>query len=291
MNKFRQYIQEYGFIKFILKALDNSFYFINKSLRDKFYRWTKDDFGFKEALFWSKDIALYLRYSKILGELRNIILNSNKKIHILDVGSGGEGIARFLKYSDDYERYDISLVDSDKNKLKNIKLGNPVIADGCNLPFKDNTFDVVVSVDTLEHTPKDKREKFLKELKRVSKNIVLLHFVIHDPDRQFLGRVADLRFQKWYMKNFGKQNLWTAEHLKIDPPNYQEIDKVLSNALIIGTQNVETWFNYMTLGMMPILGFFTGFLYILKWKKKDNFSPFHGCFVKWIKGNKWNELS
>ena len=112
--------------------------------------------------------------------------------------------------------------------------------------------------------------------------MVLLHFVMHDPDRQFLGRTADLRFQEWYMKNFRKPHLWTVEHLKIEPPNCQEIDKVLPNSSIMGTQNIETWFNYTTLRIKPIVGFFTGFLYILKWKDKDNSPPFHGCFVKWI---------
>ena len=153
MGKIQQFIREYGFIKSFSIALDSIFYRVNKFFRGKLYRWTKDDFGLKETLFWSKDIALYLRYSKVLNELKNIISNANKKISILEVGAGGEGIARFLKYSGDYEKCDIQLADTNVNALRNIKLGNPVEIEGDDLPFEDSAFDVVISINTLEHIP------------------------------------------------------------------------------------------------------------------------------------------
>jgi hypothetical protein len=280
--KMRQFIRYHGFTKFILAAIDTGLYLINGFLKNGLYRWTKDNFGLKEALFWSRDIAFYLRYSKILGELKNTILNSDRKIRILEVGPGGEGISRFLRYSGDYKKCDIQLADPDANALRNIKLGNPVVASGYNLPFENSTFDAVISVDTLEHIPKDKRGRFLEELKRVSKVLVLLHFVMHDPDRQFLGKVADLRFQEWHLKHFKKEHSWTTEHLTIEPPTCDEINKALPGSIIAGTQNIESWFEYTTLSMKPIIGFAAGFLYILKWKHKDNSPPFHGCFVKWI---------
>ena len=45
------------------------------------------------------------------------------------------------------------------------------------LTFKDNSFDTVVSVATLEHIQKNKRSKFLEELKRVSKKKILIRFL------------------------------------------------------------------------------------------------------------------
>jgi len=275
----RQIIRKYGFTRLSDVVLSQSIGY----LRNKFYKWSDDNYGFKEALFFPKRIDKYNRYSKISKELKNI--KSNGKIHILDVGSGGEGVARFLRYSSEYEKFDIVLVDIGKSKMENVKLGTPLVGDGCNLPFKDHTFDVVTSVDAIEHIPKEIRRKFLEELKRVTKNAVLLHFIMHDPDKSFWGRDVDLKFQQWHTKTFGAPELSTAEHINAGHTNLLEIQNVFPNATIEGTQNVDVWFKYMTMGYKPIVGFFAGFIYLYKYKRKDNLPPFHGCFLKWIRSD------
>jgi SAM-dependent methyltransferase len=276
-------VKNYGFIKFTLMTVDTILYFIIRLIRESFYRWKDPEFGILEALFWSKDIDPYLRYSKIINELKNIKTEPNRKIRVLEVGAGGEGISKFLKYAGDYKKYDIYLADIDLAALSKVKLGTPVIIEGTALPFENNKFDAVISIDTLEHIPKSERHKFVDELKRVSNNTVLLHFIMHDPDRQFLGSDADLKFNKWFLKNFKKEHSWTAEHLRIESPCCSEIQGLLPGALITGTQNTEIWFKYTTLRLTPLLGFLTGLVYILKWKEKDNTAPFHGCIVKWTK--------
>ena len=151
------------------------------------------------------------------------------------------------------------------------------------LPFKDNSFDVVVSVDVLEHIPKEIRHKFLRELKRVCRRMVLLHFVLHDPGNGFLGRDADLKFQEWYTKIFGRPEPNTAEHINAGHPNLGKILKVFPNSQIVGTQNVDVWFRYMIYRYKPIVGILSGLIYYLKWKKEDSRPAFHGCFLKWVK--------
>lgn len=225
-----------------------------------------------------------MRYSKILHELTELFSGTQEKISILEVGSGGDGIVKFLKYSGYYKKCDIELADNNPAVFNNIGSEKFSIIEGEQLPFEDKVFDAVISVDTLEHIPQDRRIKFFQEMKRVCKGMVLLHFVMHDPERQFLGREADQRFQSWYIQKVGKENEWTAQHLRLTPPNCMEVETVFPDCSIIGTQNVETWFSYMTLGIVPIIGFFNGFLYFLKHKKRDAHPPFHGCFVKWISG-------
>ncbi len=280
--KIIELLKKYGFIKFTLMAIDETIHIVNRFSRELFYHWKKDDFTFKEAVFWSKDIDQYLRYSTILGELKQIQNHLGRKARILDVGAGGEGIAKFLKYSGDIDKYDIYLADTNEAFLKNVKLGKPVVIKGKKLPFKNNEFDILISVDTLEHIPKPDRPEFIEELKRVGNN-VLLHFVMNDPENKYMGRDADCKFNQWYLNYFKKEHCWTAEHLSIGHPSYSEIKTILPDASIIGTQNVDVWYKYLTASVCPIKGFFTGFVFMSKWKQNYNTPPYHGCFVKWVK--------
>lgn len=52
--------------------------------------------------------------------------------------------------------------------------GADVVYDGKKIPLKDSSYDSVVSVDTLEHVPPDRRTPFVKELVRIAKKKVIL---------------------------------------------------------------------------------------------------------------------
>lgn len=52
--------------------------------------------------------------------------------------------------------------------------GRFTVADGAALPYQDETFDVVVALDTLEHIDPVHRPAFLSEIKRVSRDLVVL---------------------------------------------------------------------------------------------------------------------
>jgi len=52
--------------------------------------------------------------------------------------------------------------------------GNFVVADGAKLPFADDAFDIVISLDTLEHIPAQFRAAFLAECRRVAQDFVVL---------------------------------------------------------------------------------------------------------------------
>ncbi len=51
---------------------------------------------------------------------------------------------------------------------------------GCKLPYEDNTFDAVVSINTFEHVLLEKRPTFFYEAIRVAKNEVILVFPFND---------------------------------------------------------------------------------------------------------------
>ncbi len=49
-------------------------------------------------------------------------------------------------------------------------------------PFDDLSFDVVIAVDTLEHVPQDKREKFVAELGRLARRSIILCGPFDEPE-------------------------------------------------------------------------------------------------------------
>ncbi len=54
--------------------------------------------------------------------------------------------------------------------------------DGCNLPYGDNSFDVAVSVNTIEHVKN--KVKFFQESIRVAKNLVIHHILFGEDSQE-----------------------------------------------------------------------------------------------------------
>jgi SAM-dependent methyltransferase len=115
------------------------------------------------------------RFNKIYKHLPQ-----NQNLRVLDLACGS-GVYTFLlkkKY-----KYVVG-VDISKEMIKLAKensikenIESPIfmVGNGCNLPFKNNSFDIVISILTLEHIPYP--EEMLNEFYRVSKsngNIVII---------------------------------------------------------------------------------------------------------------------
>lgn len=125
--------------------------------------------------------------SRHLSYLENNLGNLSGK-SILDVGCGEGGLLIALKN----KGLQVLGVDLSKTALEIAHLqlscresvGNPSIlgqAEGHHLPFRDNTFDLVTSVDTLEHIPD--LPGFLGEIKRILKKGG--HFYANTPNRHW----------------------------------------------------------------------------------------------------------
>lgn len=107
----------------------------------------------------------YQRYrmtAEIVGHLRQEAIVP-PGARVLDVG-GYPGFARAFLPADDVTVVDV------------VPLDEPwyVQASGARLPFDDASFDVVTSLDTLEHVPPADRARFLGELHRVAAKLVVL---------------------------------------------------------------------------------------------------------------------
>ncbi len=103
-------------------------------------------------------------------ELKNLRGYAKSHDKVLDLGCGNGRLIELLKDRKiDYTGIDNSkeLIGLAKEKHLNQKF---LVGDALNLPFKDNSFDLIYSIAVLHHIPSKKlRIKFLKEAQRVLK--------------------------------------------------------------------------------------------------------------------------
>ena len=113
----------------------------------------------QEDLYW-----WHLGRKKIIDQrLKNIRLDKKTKILNIGCGTGGT-IATLEKYGQ------LTNVDTSKEAIRHLKkrgIKNVTQVEGLVLPYKNNSFDIVIALDVLEHIEND--SKALKEWYRVLK--------------------------------------------------------------------------------------------------------------------------
>lgn len=135
----------------------------NYSLRSK---------GKLEQNFYDEKYYSERMYNHIDPYLRYVLLNyvgapamngKQRKIRVLDVGCGiGVYINFFKECGIDARGVDFSFEAS--------RISGQTVATAVALPFKDNNFDAILSVHTIEHMTIDVRDAFYSECRRVLKN-------------------------------------------------------------------------------------------------------------------------
>jgi len=116
-----------------------------------------------------RNINLILRYSPIARQLKNIA-KKNKNLRVLEIGSGSIGITRF--YNGEVVGIDVESEKIGNDRLRFLK------SSATNIPFKDESFDAVISVDTLEHLTRKEQVKMVLEAYRVSKKYIMFTYPI-----------------------------------------------------------------------------------------------------------------
>ncbi len=90
---------------------------------------------------------------------------------LLDVGCGNGIFCNYVQQTN--KQIQITGVDRSSSALKHVKT-KKLIGDITNIPFNNNEFDCVVSLQVIEHLPVDDYKKALSELVRVSKKYILI---------------------------------------------------------------------------------------------------------------------
>jgi len=148
-----------------------------------------------------------IRYSPILKRFPELFDSS---LSILEVGSGDNGIASFLKRP-------VTALELRFGAAINPWL-QPIVGSVQEIPVPDNHFDYVVCVDVLEHLAAVDRSKAIQELFRVARHKLVIACPCDAPAIEGERHLAAL----FTNSNLGVPS-WLQEHLDIGLPTVGEI--------------------------------------------------------------------
>lgn len=94
-----------------------------------------------------------------------------------------------------------------------------VVGSGFDLPFPDDSFDLVTTHDTLEHVPVDRKTEFLAELVRVARGPVVVVAPFADPRTRRCEEMANA----YYVARMGYEMYQLTEHAASGLPALEEI--------------------------------------------------------------------
>jgi hypothetical protein len=149
-------------------------------------------------------------------ELHDVLDRFGRGGPVLEMGSGPGGLRGRLR--------DTSVVTVDLHAFPTLD----VQADGCRLPFRDGAFATTVCIDVLEHVPPAWRAGLVKELRRVTSDLL----VIGGP----MGPAAeavDRRLERWFRRTERHVPDWLEEHVATGPyPTLDELSRLVGRAVV-----------------------------------------------------------
>lgn len=159
---------------------------------------------------------------------------------ILDVGGNHESCLSFFPDKKitvlNIKNYDVS------PKIKFIK------ASMTKIPFKTNSFDLIISNDTLEHVHKKDRPQGITEMIRVAKKGLIIGVPCGKKAKKYETFVLKLG------KAFGKNMKWLSEHAEAQLPidadiiNIIKKNKKVETLEIVKNDNLNIWLFTCILG-------------------------------------------
>lgn len=159
----------------------------------------------------SPENILFDQYSRYRASAEALRAMSGSGASVLDVGSGPECLlSRFL--SD----YRLTFLDP----LLGPDNAHKLVGDLFSVAIADQSFDYVISIDTLEHVSPDKRAEFLERVSRIASSGLVLAF----PSVESGAALSiDNAMNAVYKSVYGKDYPWLDEHFRYGLPKLNEV--------------------------------------------------------------------
>jgi len=166
------------------------------------------------------------RAKEILNKINPYLKRGDR---ILDVGSGDCTIARGLER----DGYEVTLLDVvDKSVHKGLR---PIIYDGKNIPFDDNSFDVALLITILHHTKEP--IKVLEEATRVAPRIIVMEDIYKGLFQKYITFVMD---------SVLNGEFWGHPHMNMTGKEWEGVFDRLGLKII--DKNVHNFWKFFTSG-------------------------------------------
>jgi len=163
------------------------------------------------------------RYQPILRLIRKYRPSS-----LIEIGSGSKGIGEFC--SAKFVGVDIAF---EGNAVPHINL---VQASGAKLPFRDNSFEMAICMDVLEHVEPSSRGQVIQEALRVASRFVVIGFPAGNPAQD-----SDLKLIAWCKQKKASVPGWLDEHMRFPFPEEAQVVSSLTPGLTflhLGNENL-----------------------------------------------------
>jgi SAM-dependent methyltransferase len=175
-----------------------------------------------------------LRYQRVIDLFKDTY---RPDLAVLEVGSGSAGITEFL-------RHPVTGVDAqfERTATRHSDLLAKVRAAATRLPFADASYDVVLSVDMLEHVPVEDRGACLAEMLRVLRpgGTSVLAFPADES-----GERLDRQLNDSYRRRHNRDHQWLVEHIEYGLPRTLDVvalaRNIASDAAVTITVHKHLW--------------------------------------------------
>lgn len=136
-------------------------------------------------------------------------------LKVLEVGAGSAGITQFLDHP--VTGVDVAF---DRTAERANPLLTPIEASAEELPFEDASFDVVISLEMLEHVPESVRPATLREMTRVLRpgGRLIVSFPADEPAERL-----DRWLNEAYKRKSGVDHPWASEHIEHGVPRLADV--------------------------------------------------------------------
>ena len=168
----------------------------------------------------------YQRYRHV-ADIIEQIRKRDQRLQILELGSNYQmNLKRFVP-NDEVFCVDMAYPTS-QDELKDSVFF--VLSDAMQVPFSDNSFDVVVALDVFEHIESDKRRFLLMEMVRLSKRCSILGGPFDTEDIA----VHEMLLNEYFKTLAGFDHPWLKEHINKKLPDLEwTVGELRKNGLIV----------------------------------------------------------